>query len=160
MTTEIMLADLSSSQFADLVDKHTTFCDGTAPAESCHRLPLSELANDDVTVWQVVLEDQIIGMGALKALSDKQGEVKSMHVFSNKRGLGVGALVLNKIIETARTRNYESLWLETGVHPDFAPARKLYKKHGFVETGPFGDYTEDPHSLFMTLPLTIEEGQL
>jgi len=93
-------------------------------------------------------------MGALKALSGTQGEVKSMHTFSEKRGLGVGTLILSTMIETAAKRNYESLWLETGVHPDFAAARKLYEKVSFVETSPFGSYKEDPHSLFMMLDLS------
>ena len=33
----------------------------------------------------------------------------------------------------------------------FLPARALYARHGFVECGPFGDYREDPNSVFMTV---------
>ena len=43
------------------------------------------------------------------------------------------------------------LSLETGSWPYFAPARALYARHGFTECGPFGDYREDPNSVFMTL---------
>ena len=45
------------------------------------------------------------------------------------------------------------LSLETGSWPYFLPARALYARHGFVECGPFGDYREDPNSVFLTRTL-------
>ena len=41
------------------------------------------------------------------------------------------------------------LWLETGSPDDFLPARRLYESAGFTECGPFGDYRDDPFSVFM-----------
>ena len=32
----------------------------------------------------------------------------------------------------------------------FEPARQLYARSGFTFCGPFGDYIEDPNSVFMT----------
>ena len=43
--------------------------------------------------------------------------------------------------------------LETGTPDFFAPARRLYARHGFSECGPFGTYRPDPASTFMTLRL-------
>lgn len=37
--------------------------------------------------------------------------------------------------------------------PAFAPARGLYARFGFMLCGPFGDYIEDPNSVFMTREL-------
>ena len=37
--------------------------------------------------------------------------------------------------------------------PFFEPARRLYRKHGFAECGPFAKYVDDPNSVFMTLAL-------
>jgi len=34
--------------------------------------------------------------------------------------------------------------------PEFEPARQLYARAGFTVCGPFGDYTDDPNSVFMT----------
>jgi putative acetyltransferase len=51
----------------------------------------------------------------------------------------------------ARKRSYERLSLETGTAEAFIPARKLYESFGFAYCGPFGDYNEDPNSVFMTL---------
>lgn len=38
----------------------------------------------------------------------------------------------------------------------FQPARALYASFGFAPCTPFGDYLEDPNSVFMTL--TIDEA--
>jgi putative acetyltransferase len=35
----------------------------------------------------------------------------------------------------------------------FKPAQRLYESVGFVYCGPFGEYTEDPNSVFMTMRL-------
>jgi putative acetyltransferase len=35
----------------------------------------------------------------------------------------------------------------------FRPAQRLYESFGFTYCGPFGDYVEDPNSVFMTLRL-------
>jgi putative acetyltransferase len=37
--------------------------------------------------------------------------------------------------------------------PGFAAARTLYASFGFEPCGPFGDYVEDPNSVFMRLRL-------
>jgi putative acetyltransferase len=61
--------------------------------------------------------------------------------------------MLQHIIDEARRRDYRRLYLETGAMPFFAPARRLYARHGFVPCGPFGNYKADPNSVFMTLAL-------
>jgi len=35
----------------------------------------------------------------------------------------------------------------------FGPAQKLYESFGFVYCAPFGEYVEDPNSVFMTMRL-------
>ncbi|MBP0482503.1 GNAT family N-acetyltransferase [Sagittula salina] len=139
--------------FEALVDTHVAFCDGTAPVESCHRLPVSALFAPEITVWGAFEDGALIGIGALKQLSAADGEIKSMHTLATARGKGAARAILCAIIDTARQRGLTALWLETGVHPDFAAARALYAAHEFVETVPFGDYVPDPHSTFMTLDL-------
>ena len=69
------------------------------------------------------------------------------------RGRGVGAAILATILAEASARGYRRLSLETGSEEHFAPARRLYARHGFAECPPFGDYVEDPNSVFMTREL-------
>lgn len=65
------------------------------------------------------------------------------------RRRGVAARMLQHIIEEAGRRAYSRLRLETSAMPAFAPARALYARYGFTRCGPFGDYTNDPNSVFM-----------
>jgi putative acetyltransferase len=120
---------------------------------SAHALDLSGLRAPDVTFWSAWEGDVVVGVGALKRLSAEHGEVKSMHTAEAARGRGVGSAMLRHIMEAARARAMSRLSLETGSWPYFVPARALYARHGFVECGPFGEYREDPNSVFMTVGL-------
>ena len=124
----------------------------TAPG-SAHALDLSALKAPEVTFWSAWENDAVVGVGALKRLSAEHGEIKSMHTAEAARGRGVGSALLRRIMATARARGMTRLSLETGSWPYFLPARALYARHGFVECPPFGEYREDPNSVFMTVSL-------
>ncbi|MDF1791508.1 MAG: GNAT family N-acetyltransferase [Thalassobaculaceae bacterium] len=124
-----------------------------SPPESRHALDLSGLRVAEVTFWTVWEGDALVGCGALKQLSPEHGEVKSMHTAAAHRGKGIAGRIVEHAIATAKARGYRRLSLETGSMEGFAPARALYQRHGFTYCGPFGDYKEDPHSVFMTLAL-------
>lgn len=142
--------------FVALVDTHTAFCDGTAPAESCHRLPVDALFVPEVTVWAAYDAGEMVGMGALKSLRPTEGEVKSMHTRAAARGKGVAKSMLSAILAEAKAQGMDRISLETGAHDDFTAARAMYARAGFAECPPFGGYVADPHSIFMTLTLKEE----
>ena len=81
-----------------------------------------------------------------------------MRIASGHRGKGVGSRILEHIIAVARGREYRRLLLETGAMPEFEPARALYRRHGFEPRGPFGNYREDPNSVFMEKRLRDRDG--
>jgi len=122
----------------------------TAPG-SAHALDLSGLKAPDVHFWSAWDGDAVIGIGALKRLTESHGEIKSMHTEQAYRRSGVGSTMLRHIIAEARKMGLSRLSLETGSWPYFVPARELYARQGFVECPPFGSYIADPHSVFMTL---------
>jgi len=124
-----------------------------SPPESVHALDLDKLRAPDVTFWSAWEGSLLLGCGALKELDAKHGEVKSMRTPSALRRRGAGKALLEHIIRVARSRSYERLSLETGSHDAFRPAQRLYESAGFVYCGPFGNYVEDPNSVFMTLRL-------
>lgn len=74
-----------------------------------------------------------------------------MHTVIEHRGQGVGSAIVDHIVEAARKMGITRLSLETGSWDYFKPAHALYRRHGFVDCGPFGDYKADPNSLFFTL---------
>ena len=69
------------------------------------------------------------------------------------RRKGVARAMLEHIIAEARKRRHTRLSLETGAPSAFEPARRLYASFGFVYCGPFGDYIDDPYSVFMSISL-------
>ncbi|WP_261164796.1 GNAT family N-acetyltransferase [Microbacterium sp. Marseille-Q6965] len=148
--------DLTAPAVRDLIAEHLDEMYATSPAESVHAMPLAALESPDVTVWSAWDGDEVLGCGALKHLEDAHGEIKSMRTHRAARGQGVGAAILATILAEASARGYRRVSLETGSQDHFAPARRLYARHGFEECPPFADYTEDPNSVFMTRQLTPE----
>ena len=69
------------------------------------------------------------------------------------RRQGLARSLLLHAMAQARAAGLRRVSLETGSMPFFAPARALYRAHGFVPCGPFADYREDPNSVFMRCDL-------
>lgn len=149
----IEIDDLTRPAILALLNEHLSNMYELSPPESVHALDVSKLRSPDITFWTVWEGDVLLGCGALKELSPGHGEVKSMRTPAVMRRTGAGRAVLKHIIGVARDRKYQSLSLETGVGDAFYPAQKLYESFGFSYCGPFGNYVEDPHSVFMTLGL-------
>lgn len=153
MPLDIRVDDLSGEAARGVIRAHLAQMHSQTPPESVHALPLEGLTAPGVTFWSMWDGAEIVGCGALKELDPGHGEVKSMHVLARHRGKGAGSAMLAHILAEAGRRGYRRLSLETGGTAPFAAAIALYKGAGFTETGPFGDYTFDPHSLYLTLEL-------
>lgn len=153
MSVRIQSANLETPEFAALIETHAALMLSLSPPGSCHFLPMDGLKRPDVTVWEMREGDTLIGCGALQHLSDTHGEVKSMHTLAAYRGAGLGRKMLDHVIAIARERGYNRLSLETGSVDGFKPSRTLYHSFGFKNCPPFGDYVEDPNSVFMTRTL-------
>lgn len=141
-----------------LLSEHLADMFATSPAESVHALDHSALSAPAITFWTAREDGTLLGCGALKILEAapagvRHGEIKSMRTAAGARGRGVATLMLRHILDDARARNLERVCLETGTEDYFAPARRLYERHGFTECPPFADYSLDPNSVFMELRL-------
>ena len=133
-----------------LLEEHLRNMYALSPPESVHALDVSQLKGGDITFWTAREGDVLLGCGALKELDLTHGEVKSMRTPQTMRRRGAGRAILTHIVAEARARGYQRLSLETGSMEAFLPAQRLYESFGFTYCGPFGDYTLDPHSVFMT----------
>ena len=137
-----------------LLDEHLADMFATSPAESVHALDHGALAGPDITFWTARDDGGVLlGCGALKDLGTDEGEIKSMRTARPARGRGIAALILGRILDEAGQRGYHRLLLETGSQEFFAPARRLYARHGFVPCPPFAGYQPDPNSVFMARSL-------
>ena len=120
------------------------------PAESNHHLSLESLRQSHVRFFVGRIEGRAVATGAL-VLNGSWAELKRMWVVPSARGRGVSKAMLAAIEAQARRESVQVLRLETGVASDAALA--LYASAGFEQRGPFGDYREDPLSVFMEKPL-------
>ncbi len=145
--------DLSRAAVHALLNEHLRSMHALSPPESVHALDLEELRQPAISFWTAWEGPVLLGCGALKELDPRHGEVKSMRTPIAQRRKGAGRALLAHIVAVARSRSYERLSLETGALEAFGPALRLYESFGFTKTGPFADYIEDPHSVFMTLRL-------
>ncbi|WP_062389681.1 GNAT family N-acetyltransferase [Demequina iriomotensis] len=148
---QIAPADPTTPDILALLAEHLAEMHATSPAESVHALDVTALRRPHVT-FLAARDDagDLLGVGATVALGDGHAEIKSMRTTAQARGRGVAATVLAALVESARDAGCSRVSLETGTEPHFAPARRLYERHGFLECPPFGAYTLDPNSVFYT----------
>ena len=148
---QIKIDDLQHPAIHALLNEHLQNMYELSPPESVHALDLEKLRAPDITFWTAWEDDLLLGCGALKELDQKHGEIKSMRTPIAHRRRGAGYAILSHIIEVAKERGYERLSLETGTADAFIPAQKLYESFGFTYCEPFGEYKEDPNSVYMTI---------
>jgi len=147
---DIRVGELRNKEVIALLQEHHEDMLSHSPVESVHALDLNALEAPDITFWSFWINNKLAGVGALKEIDAEHGEIKSMRTSTNHLRQGVAGKLLEHIIEQANIRSYKRLSLETGTMGAFIPAHKLYQLFGFQECEPFGDYKEDPYSMFMT----------
>ena len=147
---DIRTGELSNPHVIKLLQAHHNDMLKHSPIESVHALDVTKLSQPDITFYSLWIDNNLAGVGALKALNTTHGEIKSMRTSSSYLRQGIAAKLLTHIIEQATLRGYKKLSLETGTAKAFLPAQKLYTQFGFKECEPFGNYEPDPYSLFMS----------
>jgi putative acetyltransferase len=136
-----------------LLERHLALAYEVTPEGHVHALDPQQLIDDSITFFSVRRDDDLLGVGALRELDSSHGEIKSMHTEAAARRQGVGRAMVDHLLAVARARGYERVSLETGTVDAFAPARDLYATTGFTRCPPFGEYTDNPYSVCMTLAL-------
>ncbi|WP_067573126.1 GNAT family N-acetyltransferase [Nocardia acidivorans] len=149
----IVVDDLSGAEVIGLLEAHVAEMAANSPADSMHALDVEALRKPNMTAWSVWDGEELAGCGALEEHDPGFGEIKSMRMTEAFRGRGVASALLRHIMKEAGARGYSRVSLETGAGEFYTPAVRLYERHGFERCGPFAEYTDDPHSVFMTREL-------
>jgi putative acetyltransferase len=143
-----------------LLERHLAFSHAFSPEEHVHALDVEGLLEPAVTFFSARTADGILlGVGALKKLDDKHGELKSMHTTEAARRQGLGEQLVNHLLRVAEARGYECVSLETGTMDAYLPARAMYAKAGFTRCPPFAHYTDNPYSMCMTIALVPTDSR-
>ena len=117
------------------------------PAESNHLDPIEVLEGSDVTFLAAFVGGEAVGCGAVKRMPGRYGEIKRVFVDPAARRRGVGRAMMEALETDLLTHGIDLARLETGVRQPEALA--LYEHSGYVRIPPFGDYREDPLSVFL-----------
>ncbi|SET79566.1 GNAT family N-acetyltransferase [Paracoccus homiensis] len=150
---QIRMESPLSDDLDQIFASHVAAMHADTPPESIHMMPRTDLVSDRIAFFVLRVDGQPAGMAALKLLDAGHAELKSMHVLASYRGQGLSGALLRHLLDHAAAHHIGRLSLETGIQPTFIAARGLYRKAGFVECPPFGDYRPDPNSVFMTIEL-------
>lgn len=145
--------DLTHGRTLDLLRLHLEGMHAESPPGSVFALDLSGLRSPGVTVWTAWIGDEVAGIGALRDLGDRTGELKSMRTHPAFLRRGVASALLQHIIGVARARGMTRLSLETGSGPAFEPALALYRRRGFVDGEAFAHYERSAFNRFLHLQL-------
>lgn len=145
--------DLSGAQTRRLLALHLAGMHAHSPPGHVFALDLSGLEAPGVTIWSAWAGERIAGIGALNMLGDGAGEIKSMRTHPDHLRRGVAAALLDHMTAEARRRGLVRLSLETGSGPAFEPALRLYRRSGFADGPPFGDYRRSAFNQFLHLDL-------
>jgi putative acetyltransferase len=117
------------------------------PPENVYALDMASLLDPSVLFAVVRNTDGApIGCGAI-VIKPEYGEIKRMYVRPTARGKGVARRLIESLEAKAGQQGCSTFMLETG--PTMREALILYERLGYQCRGPFGDYPEDPLSVFM-----------
>ena len=142
----IKQVDPTLVEVVELIHQLDEYQESMYPAESNHLDSLDELSKPNVDFLAAYADSEICGIGAVKVLSD-YGEIKRLYVPEKHRGKGIAKEIVEELENCLVKRSIFTARLETGIHQH--EAIDLYKRLGYLEVAPFGDYIKDPLSLFM-----------
>ena len=124
------------------------------PQESRHAFGVDQLVREGVAFFVARHEGEPAACGGVKLFGTEYGEVKRMYVRPARRGLGLGKAILDRLSRFTSERGVSVLRLETGIYQ--TEAIGLYERYGFRRRPPFGEYREDPMSIYFEKSLALE----
>ena len=104
----------------------------------------------------VEIDGKIVGGAGIAKLPDAEEglcELQKMYFLAEARGLGIGTMMMDKCLSTARSFGYSKCYLET--MPYMKAAQKLYQRSGFTYLeAPMGNTGHSACPVWMIKELT------
>ena len=117
------------------------------PATERHGYSMEKLIKQGVAFFVTRYDGVPAGCGGVQFFDTAEyGELKRVFVRPQFRGLGLAKFMLEHLEAYTLEHNIALLRLETGIHQKEAIG--LYERMGYKTRPPFGEYTNDPLSLF------------
>ena len=152
MTPRIDAARADSAEARVLIDElEAHLVSHGYPQASRHGYSVEKLLREGVAFFLTRCDGAAVGCGGVQLYGVEYAELKRMYVRPAFRGLGLGKSMLSHLAGYARKGGAAVLRLETGIYEDAAIG--LYQSFGFRRRAPFGEYREDPFSLYFEMAL-------
>lgn len=136
-----------------LVAELDAYLSALYPAESQHGYSVEQLLAREVHFFIAYCGGAPAGCGGAQLMAgtdesdgEPWAELKRMYVRPPFRRRGLGRRLLRHIERHIAGLGVGIVRLEAGIHQPAAVA--LYERQGYRQTGPFGEYADDPLSLF------------
>ncbi|MFZ6710523.1 GNAT family N-acetyltransferase [Undibacterium sp. TC9W] len=144
--------DPASEAAGRLIAMSDAYMAALYPAESNHMLSVDALLHDNVIFLGCYMDGQLAACGAVTILFDDDeqlsyGEIKRVFVPDEFRGRGLSKHIMRALEDHLLDQDIRVVRLETGIRQP--EALGLYFRLGYAERAAFGQYEEDPLSVFM-----------
>ena len=155
-TDNAILAKIIRSCFHDYEVKFTA---GTVYQDPTTDDLFSLFQTPKSQLWVAEADDKIVGCCGIfptENLSEGCTELVKFYISENGRGKGIGRLLLEKTIESAKELGYSQIYLES--IPEFSTAVSIYEKQGFkFLEKPLGNSGHDGCNLWMLKEMSNEQ---
>ena len=137
------------------IDELETYLASLYPVEARYGLSVARLLKEQVAIFVLQVADLPAGCSGVKFYGKAYAELKRMYVRPGYQGQGLGHMILAHLEDYARSLDIPIMRLETGVYQE--AAIRLYKRMGYRERKPFGDYRAGPLNLFFEKPVALHQ---
>jgi ribosomal-protein-alanine N-acetyltransferase len=114
------------------------------------------LGRDDASLWVATVDGNVVGYAVVWYVL-REAELGNLAVALGWRRHGVGASLLDWVLEKARGRGVERIYLE--VRASNRGAQELYERHGFVYVGVRRRYYREPVEDARVMCLDLRRGK-
>ena len=142
----IKQVDPTRIEVMHLIEQLDEYQSSLYPPESNHLDSIDEMSKSNTFFIAAYSGSETCGIGSVKLIDD-YGEIKRVYVPSNQRGKGIAKAIMRELESHLTKQAVTYARLETGIHQK--EAIQLYEKLGYYRIDPFGEYTEDPLSVYM-----------
>ncbi|PUA36358.1 GNAT family N-acetyltransferase [Paenibacillus elgii] len=143
----VQVVEPSNEHLLALIAKLDDYLYSLYPADEVFGVDLEGSDVDEVVFVLAYWDGAAAGCGAYRPLDAQAAELKRIFVDPYFRNKGIASSILSFLEQEAVRAGFTSLLLETG--PMQPESIALYKKFGFIDIEPFGEYVNCLSSICM-----------
>lgn len=144
---DILLIEVDSQNkdLHDLIFKLDIELKEKYPVDGIFGLDFSDPKVNEVIFVIAHINNYPVGCGGIRPLDPENVELKRFFIDSGFRNKGIGSKILLYLENKAKSMGFCSIKLETG--PLQPESINLYRKFGYTDIEPYGEYVNNKYSL-------------